>query len=137
LPRRALPSLALVVACVAGCIDMAPRETDNTALALEFARAISGGDAKRAHGMLSATLRNALPPDKLAADYEAMVSYGSGAPTIVAVMTTMDAWPDKQPGDTEWVYVAIANDTYSEAVTVVVSKEPSGLVIRSIEWGRP
>ena len=24
------------------------------------------------------------------------------------VMTTMTAWPDKEPGDAEWVYVAIA-----------------------------
>ena len=49
----------------------------------------------------------------------------------------MDAWPDKQPSDLEWVYVAIANDTYSEAVTVVVAQEQSRPVIRSIEWGRP
>lgn len=41
------------------------------------------------------------------------------------------------PSDVEWVYVALANDTYSEAVTVVVSQEESRLVIGSIEWGRP
>jgi len=66
-----------------------------------------------------------------------MVSYGSGAPTTVAAVTAMDSWPDKQPGDLEWVYVAIANDTYSEAVTVVVAQENDELVIRSLEWGRP
>lgn len=129
--------VALAAVCVAGCIGMAPKETDNTSLALKFAKAVSGGDAKWAHGMLSAALRSALTPQKLEAEYKTMISYGSGAPTIIAVMTTMDWWPDKQPGDTEWVYVAIANDTYSEAVAVVVSKEPSGLVIRSVEWGRP
>ena len=116
---------------------MAPRETANTSLALEFAKTLASGDAKRAHGMLSIGLRSTLTADKLAAQYDEMISYGSGAPTTIAVMTTLSQWPDKQPGDTEWVYVAIANDTYSEAVTVVVSDEPSGLVIRSIEWGRP
>ena len=72
-----------------------------------------------------------------AAEYKEMISYGSGPPTTIAVMTTMTSWPDKQAGDAEWVYVAMANDTYSEAVTVVVAQEPTGLVIRSIEWGRP
>ena len=127
----------VVVLCVAGCIGMTPKETVNTKLALEFAKAIASGDEKRAHGMLSAKLRSALTPDKLAAEYKEMTSYGSGAPTTIAVVTTMSSWPDKQPGDSEWVSVAIANDTYSEAVTVVVSQEQSGLVIRSIEWGRP
>jgi hypothetical protein len=129
--------VAVVVACVAGCIGMVQEETANTSVALEFAKAIARGDAQLAHGMLSARLRSEFTPDELAAEYQEMISYGSGAPTILAVMTTLDSWPDKQPGDTEWVYVAIANDTYSEAVTVVVSKESSGLVIRSIEWGRP
>ena len=134
------PRIALVLALVtiiAGCTFMTPTKTDNTELALAFANALASGDATRAHGMLSAKLRSATTPDKLAAEYTEMISYGSGPPTTVAVMTTMSSWPDKQPGDTEWVYVAMANDTYSEAVTVVVAQEPSGLVIRSIEWGRP
>jgi hypothetical protein len=33
--------------------------------------------------------------------------------------------------------VALANDTFSEAVTVVTAEERGRLVIRSIEWGRP
>lgn len=116
---------------------MKPKETPNTKLALDFARAIAAGDKDRAHGFLSASLRSALTAEKLAADYGEMIAYGSGPPTTIEVMTTMDTWPDKAPGDAEWVYVAIANDTYSEAVTVVVSQERSALAIRSIEWGRP
>jgi hypothetical protein len=140
--RRAWPtaaSLALVlsVACTLGGARMKPNETPSTKLALEFAKALASGDTARAHGFLSSTLRTAMTPEKLATDYREMVAYGSGAPTIIEVVTTMDAWPDKKPADAEWVYVAIANDTYSEAVTVVVSQEQSRLVIRSIEWGRP
>ena len=116
---------------------MTPPATATTDLALEFARAISSGDAVRAHGMLASKLQSAMTAESLAGQYSEMVSYGTGAPTIVKVMTTMDAWPDKQPADLEWVYVAIANDTYSEAVTVVVAQEQSRLVIRSVEWGRP
>jgi hypothetical protein len=116
---------------------MKPADTASTRLALDFAKAIASGDAARAHGLLAGPLRSRLTPEKLEAEYKEMVAYGRGAPTTIQVMTTMDAWPDRQPSDTEWVYVAIANDTYSEAVTVVVSQEHSRLVIRSIEWGRP
>jgi hypothetical protein len=116
---------------------MKPKETPSTRLALDFARAIASDDAAGAHALLSSDLRSASTPEKLAAEYKEMISYGSGAPTIIQVMTTMDTWPDKQPSDVEWVYVALANDTYSEAVTVVVSQEQSRLAIRSVEWGRP
>ena len=116
---------------------MPPEETPNTRLALEFARAMAAGETTRAHGLLSPTLQAELTPEKLARDYREMVEYGSGAPTIIQVMTTMTEWPAKTLTDTEWVYVAIANGSYSEAVTVVVSQEPSRLAIRLIEWGRP
>ena len=116
---------------------MKPKDTASTQLALDFARAIASDDAAGAHALLSSHLQSERTPEKLAAEYKEMVAYGSGAPTIIQVMTTMDTWPDKQPSDLEWVYVALANDTYSEAVTVVVAQEQSRLVIRSIEWGRP
>lgn len=116
---------------------MRPKESPNTKLALDFAKAIAAGDRARAHGLLSSELQSSLTPEKLAADYKEMVGYGSGAPTTIEVMTTMDTWPEKRPADREWVYVAIANNTCSEAVTVVVSEEQSRLVVRSIEWGRP
>ena len=136
------PGLGLVgafivtVACSSGT-KMTPGASPSTDRALEFALAVASGDAVRAHGMLASKLQSAMTAEGLAAQYGEMVAYGTGAPTIVKVMTTMDTWPDKQPGDLEWVYVAIANDTYSEAVTVVVAQEQSRLVIRSVEWGRP
>ena len=66
-----------------------------------------------------------------------MTSYGEGAPTIVEAVSTLQDWPRKQPGDEEWVYVAVANETYSEGITVVVARDCDSLVIRSLEWGRP
>ena len=116
---------------------MPPEDTANTRLALEFAHAMAAGDSARAHAMLSSGLQAQMTPDTLARDYQQMVDYGEGAPTVVQVMTTMSDWPAREPSDTEWVYVAIANDTYSEAVTVVVMQDGSRLAIRSIEWGRP
>jgi hypothetical protein len=123
-----------------GCaaqMSMPPEDTPNTRLALEFARAMAAGETARAHALLSPALRAELPPETLARDYEAMVAYGTGPPTVIEVMTTMSEWPDRMPSDTEWVYVAMANDSYSEAVTVVVMQEGSRRAIRSIEWGRP
>jgi hypothetical protein len=133
----ALLLLVSAAVCAVSCMQNKPKSTPNTELAIEFARALAAGDKMRAHGFLSAGLQSTLTPEKLGAAYAEMVAYGSGAPTTTEVMTTMRSWPDKGPGDVEWVYVAIANDTYSEAVTLVVAEEQSRLVIRSIEWGRP
>ena len=133
----ALLFVALSLACTSRGTSMPPKDTPNTRLAVDFAKAVASRDSTRAHGFLASKLQSVLTPETLAAQYDEMVAYGSGAPTIIQVITTMEAWPDKQPADTEWVYVAIANDTYSEAVTVVVAEEKSRLVIRSIEWGRP
>ena len=116
---------------------MKPADAPNTQLALRFAQAMAAGDAAQAHGLLSPRLQAEVTREKLARDYTEMLAYGCGAPTILHVMNTMTSWPDKQPSDNEWVYVAIANDTYSEAVTVIVAREASRLVIRSVEWGRP
>ena|SRR5687768_13548588 len=112
-------------------------DTASTRLALDFAGAVAAGDTTRAHGLLTSTLQSVMTPETLAHDYQRMVEYGEGPPAIVRVMTTMSAWPAREPEDTEWVYVAIANDSYSEAVTVVVTKEAARLAIRSVEWGRP
>ena len=49
-------------------------------------------------------------------------------------MQTLDTWPEKKKGDVGWVYVAIAGDDFSEAVTVVVAQVGDRLAIRSIEW---
>jgi hypothetical protein len=129
--------LIVLLACTSKGVGQMAKESPSTKRAVEFATAIAAGEEARAHALLASNLRSTLTPEQLKAQYDEMIAYGSGAPTTIAVMTTMDTWPDKQPADRQWVYVAMANDTYSEAVTVVVSEEQSRLVIRSIEWGRP
>ena len=116
---------------------VSPKETPQTKLAVAFATTVASGDYAGAHRFLSSTFGSAMTAAKLEHAYKEMIAYGSGAPTTIAAVTAMDTWPDKKPGDVEWVYVAMANDTYSEAVTVVVAHEGETLVIRSIEWGRP
>ena len=114
-----------------------PQETPETKLAVEFAEAVASGNHARAHTFLSSRLQSTLSLAQLKTDFTNMAGEGSGAPTTIAATVTMDSWPDKRPDDLKWVYVAIANDTYSEAVTVVVASEGGKPVIRSVEWGRP
>src|SRR5688572_703711 len=137
--RRGLLALLYCAAFTTSCnwTSMPPENTASRRLALEFANAMAAGDSARAHAMLSAALQAQMTSDTLARDYQQMVEYGEGAPTVVQVTTTMSDWPAREPTDTEWIYVAIANDSYSEAVTVVVMQDGSRLAIRSIEWGRP
>jgi hypothetical protein len=126
-------ALGLVTACAAPRAQ--PAEADAAALA--FAQALGAGDAARAHEMLSASLQSTLTPAQLGTAYREMTAYGSGVPTRIAVQTTLDSWPDRTPDDLRWVYVAIANDTFSEGVSVVVTQERSRLAIRSFQLGRP
>jgi len=128
---------ALHAACTPGGLVISPKETPETKLAVEFAEAVASGDYARAHAFLASSLRSTLSAAQLKSDFTNMTSYGSGVPTTIATTVTMDSWPDKQSGDVKWVYVSIANDTYSEAVTVVVADEGGKSVIRSVEWGRP
>jgi hypothetical protein len=130
--RRLLP-LVLATACTAPRAQ--PAEADATALA--FAQALAAGAAPRAHGMLSGSLQSTLTPAQLATAYREMTAYGSGTATRIGVQKTLDEWPDKAPGDLRWVYVSIANDTFSEGVSVVVAQEGRRLAIRSFQLGRP
>jgi hypothetical protein len=49
----------------------------------------------------------------------------------------MEEWPGKKPADVGWAYVSVGGDVYSEAVTVVVTREGDLLKIRTVEFGRP
>lgn len=138
--RRVLLALVLaafLAACTAGGPVTSPKETPETKLAVEFAEAVGSGHYDRAHSFLASSLRSTLSVAQLKSDFTNMTGYGSGAPTTIAATVTMDSWPDKKSEDLKWVYVAMANDTYSEAVTVVVASEGGKPVIRSVEWGRP
>ena len=117
------------------------RKSDTSAayavFADQFAHALADGRFVEAHALLAEEAQNALPAAQLKKQYEEMIAYGPGPGTHVEVMQTLDAWPDKQKGDLGWVYVAIAGDNFSEAVTVVVTRTGPRLAIRTVEFGRP
>jgi FlaG/FlaF family flagellin (archaellin) len=127
---------ALLAACTAGGPVTSPKDTPETKVAVEFAEAVASGNYDRARGFLASSLRSTLSAAQLKSDFTGMTGSES-APTTIAATVTMDSWPDKKSEDLKWVYVAIANDKYSEAVTVVVASEGGKPVIRSVEWGRP
>lgn len=102
-----------------------------------FAEALAKGDFDRAHGLLCASAKLMFPPAELKNRYRRMTDYGTGPATEVQVIQELASWPDRQPDDVGWVYVAISGATFSEAVTVIVSRENGDDVIRNIEWGRP
>jgi hypothetical protein len=49
----------------------------------------------------------------------------------------MEDWPGRQPSDAGWAYVSVGGDVYSEAITVVVTREGGVLRVRTVEFGRP
>lgn len=65
--------------------------------------------------------------------------YATGDPTEVSVDDDfiLKHWPEKGPDDVGSVYVGIVGDDFVEGVTVVISKSQQGLLIRSVDWGRP
>jgi hypothetical protein len=106
-------------------------------VALAFARALLEGRHDDAHALLVGPARGAWTPATLAARYDEMVGYFEIPPSEVEIVTTMEAWPAKQPGDVEWVYISIHGETEGEAVTVIVAAEGDVVGVREIEWGRP
>ncbi|HET7696098.1 MAG TPA: hypothetical protein VFK57_10350 [Vicinamibacterales bacterium] len=118
---------------------MAAADSDNdfTMVALRFARALTDRDYAAAYEMTSRDYRRGVTLEAMRTAFESMVPAEFGAIGSVEAGLTMDSWPDKQPADAGWVYVSIAGDVYSEAVTVVVTREDGALKVRAVEFGRP
>jgi hypothetical protein len=114
---------------------MEPQETPHGQVAFRFASQLVAGEFDSAHQMLSSTAKREWPAGLLESTYRKMVEYF--APTKVMVMNTMEDWPAKRAKDIGWAYAAIADESESEAVTVVVCEEGGQHTVRSIEWGRP
>jgi hypothetical protein len=107
--------------------------------AQQFAEHLVDGDFQAAQAMLARDLA-AITADILQRDYKGMIEYADvadGASIEVCVMSAEDDMPDMTPADLGWVYVAISCESFSEAVTVVVTREGGGAKIRDLEWGRP
>ena len=136
------PVLARLTILLTGCSDREPRMPsarvpDYSEVGLKFARALAGRDYSTAYAMTSSDYQRSTTLDEMRAAFEAIVppEWPTGSP--VAVGQAMETWPTKQPSDVGWVYISIGGDVYSEAVTVVVTREADTLRIRSVEVGRP
>ena len=114
---------------------MEAQNTPHGQVAFRFASQLVAGEFDGAHRMLTSAARREWPAQLLASTYRKMVEYY--APTKVMVMNTMEEWPAKRTDEIGWAYAAIADESESEAVTVVVFEEGGQHLIRSIEWGRP
>jgi len=129
--------LLLVFGLTLSCTRKPDMSQPHIVLADKFARALGAGRFDAAHALLASDQKKALSVSALKKEYEEMIAYGPGPSKHVEVMQALDTWPEKKKDDVGWVYVAIAGDSFSEAVTVVVARTGAGLAIRSIEWGRP
>ena len=107
-------------------------KTIHEQIASEFAKELAGGNFEKANSFLSDTATA-----NLEQEYNDMIEYGDGPATLVEVMSQMEDWPAKTKDDIGWVYVALAGEGFSEAVTVIVSRVEGELKITTIEWGRP
>ena len=105
--------------------------------AYDFANALAKEDYTEAFKLLGSKIESQWSPQKLKTSYEKMIEYGEGPATNVEVVESMNDWPDRKDDDIGWACVAIEGSDYTEAVTVIVSKENGDYRVRDIEWGRP
>jgi hypothetical protein len=113
-------------------------------VAVDFSRALVAGRFEVAHGYLCSSLQDSLSVAQLEEEFRSLGrSYDGGTLTEIEEMERMDDWPDKQPDDICWCYIAISGKSarhegwISEAVQVVLMRENAGIYVRTIEWGRP
>lgn len=111
---------------------MNPSETPHGNIALNFVRALVGGNLIEAREFLSDSVQ-----DDIQKELDDMIEYGDGPVGHIEVMEEMTSWPHMNPEDIGWAYVAISGLGFSEALTVVISKVNEVSRITSIEWGRP
>jgi hypothetical protein len=116
-------------------MSIAPNDTPQGKVALQFAQSLVARNFADAQAMLTPELRSLHSAAALQTQFEGMISNWQGMPvTEVETINVLDEWPDRQANDIGWAYVSIGGDRFNEAVAVVVTD--AGL-IRSIEWGRP
>jgi hypothetical protein len=124
-------------------MSIAPNDTPQGKVALQFAQSLVARNFADAQAMLTPELRSLHSAKDLQTQFEGMISNWQGMPvTDVETINVLDEWPDglrpteghRQADDMGWAYVSIGGDRFNEAVAVVVTD--AGL-IRSIEWGRP
>ena len=110
---------------------------DPTQVALAFTKALADRDYDAAYAMTSRAYRDGTSLEAMADAFESIVPTDWGAVGPIDAGITMDDWPGREPSDAGWVYVSVGGDAYSEAVTVVVTREDGELRVRTVEFGRP
>jgi hypothetical protein len=105
----------------------------------QFGQAIVRSDFAAAHALLSPDARKAHSPGALKQAVLDMISYSDESIQRAYVLHDfiLDDWPEKQPGDVAWVYVALEADDLAEAAYVRLVTTDEGIRIREIQWGRP
>jgi hypothetical protein len=106
-------------------------------VALAFTKALAARDYGGAYALTSRAYRDGTSLKAMAEAFETIVPGDWGPVSAIDVGHTMDDWPGREPSDAGWAYVSVGGDVYSEAVTVVVTREGDELRVRSVEFGRP
>ena len=112
-------------------------ESSPAAVAQAFVTALGARRYPPAYALTSETYRQANSLEVMRDAFERVVPSDWGPLGPIVVAETLTDWPDKQQGDVAWVFVSVGGDMYSEAVTAVITREGSGLRVRSAEFGRP
>ena len=110
---------------------------DYKQVALAFTKALAARDYDAAYAVTSRAYRDGTSLTAMADAFEAIVPADWSAVGPIEAGETMEDWPGREPSDAGWVYVSVGGDMYSEAVTVVVTREEGALKVRTVEFGRP
>jgi hypothetical protein len=111
----------------------------DTDIARQFGEHVAAGDFEAAHALLTLDAQRLYWPELMRLAVAKMTAYAPGPIRRVEVLDefVLHQWPAKQPDDIASVYVALEGDSFSEAVSVVLTETPDGIRIRDLEWGRP
>jgi hypothetical protein len=110
---------------------------DYKQVALAFTKALAARDYDAAYALTSRAYRDGTSQKAMADAFETIVPLDWESVDPVEVGHTMEDWPGRESSDAGWVYVSVGGDVYSEAVTVVVTREAGELRVRAVEFGRP
>lgn len=105
--------------------------------ARQFGEALIRRDYAAAYAMTSSDFQAQTSQNQLQRVFEDIVPLDWGEFGPLGTMAMPAAHPGKQPGDAAWVYLSIAGDVYSEAVSVVVVQVGEEYKICMVEFGRP
>ena len=110
---------------------------DYQRVGLAFTKALATRDYDAAYALTSRDYRNGTSVKALEAAFERIVPVDWKTVGPIEVGKTMEDWPGRELSDVGWAYLSVGGDLYSEAVTVVVTREEGELKVRTVEFGRP